>query len=58
LVNQELMGGIQDELATVERIATVPGRFKHVEAGELMRPVNVVWQDCDSLQQRVSLVDL
>jgi hypothetical protein len=50
LDNQVLMGGIQDEFATVEKIATVPGRFKHVDAGEFMRPVKVVWQDSDSLE--------
>lgn len=43
-----MIGGIQDEFATVEKIATVPGMFKHVDAGEVMRLVKVVWQDSDS----------
>jgi len=51
LLSQLLIGGIQDELATVDRIATVPGIFRQVEAGEVRSPVKVFWQDCDRLEE-------
>lgn len=44
LESQVLVGGIQEELATVEMIASVPGMFRHEDAGELIRELKVLWQ--------------
>lgn len=41
LESQLLVGGIQEELATVEMIATVPGMLRHADAGVLSRVVKV-----------------
>jgi hypothetical protein len=40
-VSQVLVGGIQDELETVVRMATVPGRLRQEDAGVPRRDVSV-----------------
>jgi hypothetical protein len=47
LESHVLVAGIQELLATVEKIASVPGRFRHAAAGEEINDSRVLWQPLD-----------